>query len=339
MKTCSTTTLALALCFASFVPTSARAAVGALDGFADLFPDEALATGTNLEVTRNELDQAYIYIKANKAAQGIVIREAQRESLEAQLLEKLITTKLIMQRATKSEVQEGKAYRDKQLGLLKEQLGSQEAVDRHIIASGVTADYYHKQLFEEGVVKAVVQREVKGNYLVPESEIREEYRKNQAAFTQPQSIRIRRIFIGRISQQSGTLLPEKSLAEKRALMEDIRKQALKGEDFAKLAKDYSEDPITRQRGGEVIIAKGQTKPEFEVPAFQLQPGEVSEIMTIGAGLHLIKMLEHIPAKVRPLIEVEEVIRINLEAKFIGQKLPDYLDELKKSASVKILSQP
>ena len=331
--------LAFGICLTLSQSATMHAAVGALDGFADLFPDETLATGMNLKVTRNELDQSYIYIKANKASQGIVIPEAQRQDLELQLLDKLITTKLIIARATKAETKEGDGFKKQQLAILNDRLGSEEAVQRHIIASGVTEAYFHQQLFEEGVVKAVIRREIKGNYVVPEAEIRKSYQENQSAFTEPQSIHVQRIFIGRISPRSGTLLTEKSLSEKLALMKDIRRQAIEGEDFGKLANKYSEDPLTRQRGGEVVIAKGQTKPEFEVPAFRLQPGDVSEIMTIGAGFHLIKMLEHRPARIRSLEEVEEAIRLNLEAKHIEEKLPAYLDNLKKQAGVKILSQP
>ncbi len=330
--------LALGTCLCLLTPSKSDAANSGLDGFGDLFPDETLATGKNLKVTRNELDQSYIYIKANKASQGIVIREADRPQLEAQLLEKLITTKLIIDRATKAEIKEGENFRNQQIKLLKDRLGSDAAMERHIIASGVTREYFFKQLFEEGAVKAVIQREVKGNYMVPESEIRKAYQENQAAFTEPQSIRIQRIFIGRISPTTGITLPEKMLKEKQIRMEGIRKRALSGEDFGELAKAFSEDPLTRLRGGEVVVTKGQTKPEFEVPAFRLKVGEVSEIMTIGAGLHLIKMLEHRPAKLRSLKEVEIAIRRNLEAKYLEQKLPAYLDKLKAQAGVKIVGR-
>ena len=330
--------LALGTCLCLSIPSASEAAINALDGFGGLFPDETLATGKNLKVTRNELDQSYIYIKANKASQGVVIREGDRPQLEAQLLEKLITTKLIIARATQKELKDGESFRAQQIQLLKDRLGSDTAMERHIIASGVTRDYFFQQLYEEGVVKAVVKREVKGNYLVPESDIRKTYQENQAVFTEPQSIRIRRIFIGRISPTTGNILPEKSLKEKRARMEGIRKRALSGEDFGQLAKAFSEDPLTRQRGGEVVVAKGQTKPEFEVPAFQLRVGEISDIMTIGAGLHLIKMIEHRPSKLRPLKDVEIAIRRNLEAKYIEQKLPAYLENLKRQAGVKLVGK-
>jgi peptidyl-prolyl cis-trans isomerase C len=316
-----------------------QAAVGALDGFADLFPDKTLASGKGVKVTRNELDQAFIYIKANKAAQGLIVPEAQRDALEAQLLEKLITTKLIMVRANKAELKKGEEFREAQLKILQQQIGSEEAMERHIIASGVTRDYFLKQLYEEGVVKAVIERELKGNYQVPSADIRKAYQENQQAFTVPEAVHLQRIFMARISPGTGDLLPEKELKAKEALMEQVRQKAIRGEDFAQLAKTHSEDPLTRNRGGEVVIAKGQTKPEFETPVFKLRPGAVSSVLTIGAGLHLVKMLEHIPAKVRPLSEVETAIRRNLEGKYLEERLPAYLDKLMADANVKITNEP
>ena len=332
-------TAVLGLVFLVALPDSPQAAVGALEGFEDLFPDETLATGTNLKVTRNELDQAFIFIRANKAAQGIPVPTAQREALEAQLLDKLITTKLILARANPAEQEKGKDFQKAEVQLMTDRLGSDEAAERHIIASGVTQAYYLQQLYEQGVVKAVIEREVKGNYLVPEKAIRDSYQGNKQAFTEPESIHIRRIFLGMVSPQTGNPLPEKSINERKTLMAELRRRALEGEEFASLARSYSEDPLTRSRGGEIVIVKGQTKPEFEVPAFGLRPGQVSEVMAIGAGLHLIKMIEHRPAKLRPLQEVEAAIRLNLEAKYIEQRLPGYLERLKKEARVKIQLAP
>ncbi len=332
------TALALVTCFQMAFPVGNLTAAAALDGFEGLFADEVLAEGKDVTVTRNELDRAFIYIKANKAAQGLQIRASQRMEVEKQLLEKLITTRLIINRARPSEIKDGDAFKEQQLTALREQLGSQQALDRHIVASGLTEAYFHQQLVEEGIVKAVVEREVKGNYLVPESEIRQTYQDNQAAFTIPESVRIRRIFMARISQATGNLLPQEALKEKESLMAEIRSRALKGDDFAALAKAYSEDAMTRPNGGEIVILKGQTKPDFEIPVFRLRAGTVSPVMTIGAGLHLVKMLEHRPAKLRPLKEVEPIIRRRAEATFVEQRLPDYLEKLKREARVKYVNE-
>ena len=317
-------------------PRNAKAADEEQKDPNNLFPEKILASGKNFKVTRDEFDRAFIFIKANKASLGISVRGRQQDELEAQLLDKLITTKLLLARARPSEREEGEQFVQRQWDALQKQLGSKEAVQRHIIASGVSEDYFRQQLYEEGVVQAVIQREVKGNYLVPESEIRQFYQQNQKDFTEPEAVRIRRISLVRISQD-GAPLSTKALREKEALMQELRQRALQGEDFAQLAKVYSEDRATRQKGGEMIIVKGQTKPEFETPVFRLKKGGLSQVITIGEGMHLVKMLDRKPARLRPLQEVETFIQAQLEAQYVNKKMPQYLKDLKKAAAVKIFS--
>lgn len=317
-------------------PRDAKAAAGEQNDSSGLFPEKILASGKNFKVTRDEFDRAFIFIKANKASLGISVRGQQQDELEAQLLDKLITTKLILARARPSEREEGEQFIQEQWNALQKQLGSKEAVQRHIIASGVSEDYFRQQLYEEGVVRAVIQREVKGNYLVPESEIRQFYQQNQENFTEAEAVHIRRISLVRISP-SGAPLSAKAILEKETLMQELRQRALQGEDFAQLAKAYSEDLATRQKGGEMIIVKGQTKPEFETPVFRLKKGGLSQVITIGEGMHLVKMLDHKPARLRPLQEVETFIRAQLEANYVNKKMPQYIENLKKAAVVKIFS--
>lgn len=315
---------------------NAEAADGEQNDSNDLFPEKILASGKNFKVTRDEFDRAFIFIKANKASLGIPVRGRQQDELEAQLLDKLITTKLVLARARPSERAEGEQFVQRQWNVLQKQLGSKEAVQRHIIASGVSEDYFRQQLYEEGVVRAVIQREVKANYMVPESEIRQFYQQNQKNFTEPEAVRIRRISLVRISP-AGAPLSSKALQEKETLMQELRQRALQGEDFAQLAKTYSEDHATRQKGGEMIIVKGQTKPEFETPVFRLKKGGLSQVITIGEGMHLVKMLDHKPARLRLLQEVETFIQARLEAEYVNKKMPQYLENLKKAAAVKIFS--
>lgn len=317
-------------------PRNAKAADGEQNDSSDLFPEKILASGKNFKVTRDEFDRAFIFIKANKASLGIPVQGRQQDELESQLLDKLIATKLVLARARPSEREEGEQFIQRQWDALEKQLGSKEAVQRHIIASGVSEDYFRQQLYEEGVVRSVIQREVKGNYLVPESEIRQFYQQNQKNFTEPEAVRIRRISLVRVSP-SGAPLSGKALREKEALMQELQQRALQGEDFAQLAKAHSEDLATRQKGGEMIVVKGQTKPEFETPVFRLKKGGLSPVITIGEGMHLVKMLDHKPASLRPLQEVETFIRTQLETKYINKKMPQYLENLKKSAAVQIFT--
>ena len=94
--------------------------------------------------------------------------------------------------------------------------------------------------------------------------------------------------------------------------EDVLKQVKKGAKFDDLAKKYSEDPGSKEKGGDLgWLVQGQTVPEFEKAAFSLQPGAVSDLVKTQYGFHLIKVLEKETAHTKPFEEVKDSIRVPL----------------------------
>lgn len=80
--------------------------------------------------------------------------------------------------------------------------------------------------------------------------------------------------------------------QQRKLLSDIRARLAKGEDFASLAKQYSQDSGTAANGGDLdFVGRNVMEKSFEDALFALQPGEVSEIIETSFGLHLVKVDE------------------------------------------------
>jgi parvulin-like peptidyl-prolyl isomerase len=86
--------------------------------------------------------------------------------------------------------------------------------------------------------------------------------------------------------------PELDSKQNRSKAEDILKRVRAGEDFAKLAKEFSTDPGSKEKGGDLgWFGHGQMVPEFEQAAFALQPGQVSDLVQTKFGYHIIKVDE------------------------------------------------
>lgn len=115
-------------------------------------------------------------------------------------------------------------------------------------------------------------------------EIEDYYQNNQEKFGQPKRVKVRHILIRADSKDAEA----SAVARKKA--ESLREEAAKGKDFAQLAKQSSEDPGTKDRGGELgYVTRGQLVPEFEQAAFSLKVGEISSVIQTPYGFHILRV--------------------------------------------------
>lgn len=127
----------------------------------------------------------------------------------------------------------------------------------------------------------------------------------------------------------GGAAPDK--AAKRKLAEEVLARIKNNEDFGQLAMQYSEDPGSKPKGGDM----GMSEPfrfvkEFEEVAWTLKPGEISDIVETEFGFHIIKVLEREPAA-----ELTPQVTSQLKDTLSQKRFEEKIEEIAKNAPVSV----
>jgi parvulin-like peptidyl-prolyl isomerase len=330
---------------ATNAPASTATNVNSQAAMTALFGDPVIAKGNGFQIKRSELDQVMIGVKSTAAARGQNIPPGQLTQIEGQLLGRLIEDQLLLQKATDTDRSNGVQKAGLQMNMLLERFGSQEVLERQMKAVGLTVAELRSKIIQENTAQAVKIREL--NVTVTDAEVKQFYDNptNLADFEQPEMIHVRHILLMTMDPVTHTPLSTDQQQAKRKQIDDLLKRIRGGADFAALAKQYSEDPGSKDNGGELpAFPHGQMVPEFEAAAFSLTNNQVSDVITSAYGYHIIKLLDKTPAKKLALTDKVPSSDVTIASRvkdFLTQQkteklAPAYLEKLKKAADVQIL---
>jgi len=157
------------------------------------------------------------------------------------------------------------------------------------------------------------------------------YDKNPERFKQGEKVRASHILI-KVDPKAAPAAKQKARAE----IDAVLKQAKAGGDFAKLAQEHSQDGSAAQGGDLNYFTREQMVPEFAKVAFELKPGEVSDIVETQFGYHIIKVVDHQEAKAIPYEQVNAQIKQFLGNQKKQQHADAFIDGLKKKSKIEVL---
>jgi parvulin-like peptidyl-prolyl isomerase len=281
-------------------------------------------------------------IKAGATARGERFTPEQTSMLDRQVLDKLINIQLLLSKATDADKAKGKEVSENRYGLIVKRAGSEEILVQQLKSVGMTTEELRRKITEEAIAEAFSTRELKAD--PTDADAKKYYDDFPARFEQPEMVRASHILLSTMDPATKTPIADDKKLAKRKVAEEVLKRARAGEDFAKLAKEFSEDPGSRENGGEYKFSRGQMVPEFENTAFSLAINQVSDIVTTQFGYHIIKLSEKIPARKLTLDETIEGVKVSdqvkemLKRQQLEKLLPGYVEKLRSEAKVEILDE-
>jgi peptidyl-prolyl cis-trans isomerase D len=162
---------------------------------------------------------------------------------------------------------------------------------------------------------------------ISDDELKAQYQQNIQQYQVANRVHVEHVLLMTVGKTDA------EVEEIRQKADDVLKQAKKGAKFEDLAKKYSEDPGTKDKGGDLgWITQGQTVPEFEKTAFGLDKGKISDLVKTQYGFHIIKVLDKETAHTKPFEEVKESIKVPLLLAKADKLASDEADRL--SASIR-----
>ncbi|MDB6025590.1 MAG: peptidylprolyl isomerase [Verrucomicrobiales bacterium] len=306
----------------------------------ELFPDKVLVKGKGFEIKDSELEESFIAYKASLAARRESLPESKRESTEAQLLDRMILTKMLMQKATDADKKRAKETTDTFITKTKGQFESEEKFTQQLKAAGMSPAEFRLRMEEQATCEEVIERELKTKIKVADERVKKWYDEHPEKFQQSEIVRTSHILISTLDRETQQPLSATKKKEKEDQAKKLKILAERGGNFAELAKQNSDDPRSRDKGGELAaFARGQMGvPEYETAAFTMKTNQISDVIETQYGYHIIKLLEKLPAKKVPLSEVSEQLKNLMVDEELRDQMPDYFDKLKIDFKVEILDE-
>ena len=291
-------------------------------------PGDKVAVVNGVTITKETYDRELDFFVRRAAPGGKKIPDGQMAQMKNEVLESLIDRELLYQESKKKGIQIKSEAVSDQLHKIQQRYPSKEEFNKLLSNMGLTESDVQMQIARGMAIQELIDKEVTEKVKVSDEETKSFYDKNPQLFQQPEQIKASHILI-KVEADA----PADKKAEARKKIETVQQKVQKGEDFATLAKTYSEGP-SGPRGGDLgYFKRGQMVKPFEEAAFSLKLNETSEIVETRFGYHLIKVNDKKPAKKMTYAEVKDRLNEHLKKQKTDSEASAYIETLRKEAKI------
>ena len=270
-------------------------------------------------------------LRTIEARAGQPIPPERRDEILRGALDQLITYTLLSQESRNRGVKVDAAEIDAKMGQLKSQFPTQEAFDKALKDRGMTAESLRKDAQVDLSVTKLMDAEVATLPGPSDADAKDFYDKNPDRFKEEEQVRASHILV-RVDPKADAAAKKRARAEIDAVLKKVRA----GGDFAKLAQEHSQDGSASQGGDLDYFSRGKMVEPFNTVAFDLKPGQVSDVVETQFGYHIIKKVDHKAGRTVPYEEAQGKIKEYLTGQKKQQHADGFIENLKKKSKIEVL---
>jgi len=291
---------------------------------------EVVARINGKEIKKGELLNRVRAVRAEKGRMGLPPDES--AEFYHDVLDQIVGATLLYQESRAQGMAAPDTEVEGRLAAVKARFPEDDAFASALSAQGLTPDSLKEEIRLNLSVQKLVETDIASKIAVSEEAQKKFYDENQDQMKEPERVRVSHILVKADSEA-----PAEDKARARAKLEAVVAQIQKGEDFAKLARENSDDTGSKAQGGELPwISSGETVPPFEKAAFALKVGELSSVVESPFGFHVIKLHERKPAGQVPFEQAKSRIGEFLTQREIQEKVRERVEQLKTKAKIEVL---
>jgi peptidyl-prolyl cis-trans isomerase C len=232
----------------------------------------------------------------------------------------LIDAVLMLEVAKKDNVEVDAVELENTIAKMKKSFKTEDDFKQALSKTGDTEESIKERVEKNLRLRNFVRKKFFEDTNVSDEDLKVYYDKYPERFNKGEEVRASHILFGE--------------AEKDIALE-IHELLLNGEDFSEHAKTHSQCP-SGQNGGDLgFFDRGKMVPEFEQAAFEMEPGEISDLVQTQFGYHIIKLTEKRAGGKFELEEIKEQLRQSMANSIVNHKIRKYTEKLRNDAEIVI----
>ena len=248
------------------------------------------------------------------------------DTLREMVLESMTSSEVIYQQAEKEKVAPTDKEVQEQIDSFNQNIKDDEDYKKELKRMGID-DKFLKYQFARDIANQNLKTHYEDNTKVSESDMKKYYEDNKDDFY-VDTVTASHILI-KTQDDNGKELSDEEKSKAKKTAEEVLAKIKAGEDFAKLAKEYSQDS-SASNGGELgTFGRGQMVQEFEDASFSMKAGEVSDIVKTQYGYHIIKVTERVNKQ-----ESYDESKATIKSTLLSEKYTEYIEGLVDKADIK-----